>query len=34
MDEYYNLGKYSRRGVSANAEAQIWFDRGLNWTFG
>ncbi len=34
MDDYYDLGDYSRAGVSANPEAQIWFDRGLNWTYG
>lgn len=34
MEKYYNLGKYSRAAVSQNPEAQIWFDRGLNWTFG
>lgn len=34
MDDYYDLGKYSRVGVSDNATAQLWFDRGLNWVFG
>ncbi len=34
MDGYYNLGKYSRAGVSSHDKAQLWFDRGLNWTFG
>jgi len=34
MDDYYDLGRYSRANVSANATAQLWFDRGLNWTFG
>lgn len=34
MDDYYDLGVYSRAGVSPNVTAQLWFDRGLNWTFG
>ena len=34
MDDYYDLGKYSRAGVSGNTKAQVWFDRGLNWVFG
>jgi tetratricopeptide (TPR) repeat protein len=29
----FNLGAYSRK-VSDNADAQRWFDRGLNWCFG
>ncbi len=31
---YFDLGTYSRPGASASNEAQTWFDRGLNWTFG
>ncbi len=34
MSDYYDLGDYSRAGVSDNPEAQKWFDRGLNWTYG
>ncbi len=34
MGDYYNLGMYSRAGVSTNTKAQKWFDRGLNWIFG
>ncbi len=34
MGDYYDLGAYSRAGVSRNTEAQKWFDRGLNWTYG
>ena len=34
MDEYYDLGAHSRAGVSENSQAQIWFDRGLNWVYG
>ena len=33
MTEYYDLGPYSRKITAANADAQMWFDRGLNWTF-
>jgi len=31
---YYDLGSYSRPVTTKSAEAQIWFDRGLNWVFG
>ena len=34
MDDYYNLGVHMRAGVSKNAKAQLWFDRGLNWLYG
>jgi tetratricopeptide (TPR) repeat protein len=34
MDDYYNLGVYSRADVSENSTAQLWFDRGLNWVYG
>ena len=34
MDDYYDLGTYSRAGVSMSEKAQMWFDRGLNWVFG
>ena len=34
MDYPYNLGPYSRKVTTASAEAQRWFDRGLNWTYG
>jgi hypothetical protein len=30
----YDLGTYSRQVTTGSAEAQTWFDRGLNWTFG
>ena len=33
MSEYYDLGSYSRSVSTDSEEAQIWFDRGLNWTF-
>jgi hypothetical protein len=34
MDYPYNLGPYSRKVTTAAADAQRWFDRGLNWCFG
>ena len=34
MDYPYDLGPYARRVTTASAEAQRWFDRGLNWCFG
>jgi tetratricopeptide (TPR) repeat protein len=30
---YFNLGTYSRRVSTENTEAQIWFDRGLVWSY-
>ncbi|PKX99375.1 TPR domain protein [Aspergillus novofumigatus IBT 16806] len=33
-DPYYNLGSYHRRVSTANHQAQLWFDRGLIWTYG
>lgn len=32
--DYYDLGAYSRPVTTKSAEAQVWFDRGLNWLFG
>jgi tetratricopeptide (TPR) repeat protein len=34
MDYPYDLGSYSRQVSTASADAQRWFDRGLNWCFG
>ncbi|WP_419738058.1 tetratricopeptide repeat protein [Ruegeria sp.] len=34
MSEYYDLGTYSCPVSIASAEAQLWFDRGLVWTYG
>src|SRR5262245_41318315 len=34
MDDYYDLGTYSRRVTTNSTDAQTWFDRGLNWLFG
>lgn len=34
MDEYYDLGTYSRKITTDSADAQVWFDRGLMWLYG
>ncbi len=34
MSEYYDLGTYSCPVSTASADAQLWFDRGLVWTYG
>ncbi|MBM3519549.1 MAG: hypothetical protein FJX63_02050 [Alphaproteobacteria bacterium] len=34
MDEYFDLGHYSRPVTTTSAETQLWFDRGLAWTYG
>jgi tetratricopeptide (TPR) repeat protein len=34
MDYPYDLGPYSRRITTTSPDAQRWFDRGLNWTYG
>ncbi len=34
MSEYYDLGTYSCPVSTPSAEAQLWFDRGLVWTYG
>ena len=31
---YYDLGGYSRAITTKSPDAQLWFDRGLNWIFG
>jgi Tfp pilus assembly protein PilF len=31
---YFDLGPYSRKITTTSPEAQLWFDRGLNWLFG
>ncbi|MFO1163143.1 MAG: tetratricopeptide repeat protein [Reyranellaceae bacterium] len=31
---YYDLGVYKRPVTTTSPEAQLWFDRGLNWVFG
>src|SRR5690554_5444315 len=32
--DYYDLGSYGRPINTASADAQLWFDRGLNWCYG
>ncbi|CCK25594.1 hypothetical protein BN159_1215 [Streptomyces davaonensis JCM 4913] len=31
--EYYDLGPHGRTVTTASPEAQLWFDRGLTWTY-
>jgi len=31
---YFDLGPYSRKNTTSSRDAQLWFDRGLNWMFG
>lgn len=31
--EYFDLGTYARTVTTRSPEAQVWFDRGLNWTY-
>ncbi|MGI5430754.1 hypothetical protein [Streptomyces sp. CA-179760] len=33
MDDYYDLGTYSRPVTTSSSTAQLWFDRGLLWTY-
>ncbi len=34
ISHYYDLGTYSRPVTTASPDAQLWFDRGLVWTYG
>jgi hypothetical protein len=34
MDYPYKLGAYVRKVTTTSADAQRWFNRGLNWCFG
>jgi len=34
MDDYYDLGTYGRTITTSSPQAQLWFDRGLNWVYG
>ncbi len=34
MSDYFDLGTYSRPVSTGSAEAQLWFDRGLVWSYG
>lgn len=33
-EDYYDLGSYHRNITTSSQEAQIWFDRGLIWSYG
>ncbi|MBA2452478.1 MAG: tetratricopeptide repeat protein [Chloroflexia bacterium] len=34
MSGYYDLGSHTRTVSTSSADAQLWFDRGFNWTYG
>lgn len=34
MSDYYDLGNHTRAISTSSQDAQLWFDRGLNWTYG
>jgi tetratricopeptide (TPR) repeat protein len=34
MNDYYDLGSHSCPITTGSSQAQLWFDRGLNWTYG
>ena len=34
MDRYFDLGTHTRLITTSSPEAQLWFNRGLNWCFG
>ena len=34
LDDYYDLGSFTRAVTTTSAEAQAWFDLGLNWLYG
>ena len=33
MRRYFNLGRHSQPITTRSPEAQLWFDRGLNWSY-
>ena len=33
MDPYFPLGPYTRKITTRSEEAQLWFNRGLNWCY-
>ncbi|MFF9488906.1 hypothetical protein [Streptomyces sp. NPDC014676] len=33
MDDYYDLGDHRRPVTTSSPDAQLWFDRGLVWTY-
>ena len=34
MDDYFDLGSYGRLITTQSPAAQVWFNRGLNWSYG
>ncbi|MEM7041753.1 MAG: hypothetical protein AAF543_02970 [Pseudomonadota bacterium] len=34
MSDYFDLGDYGRKITTTSDDAQLWFDRGLNWCYG
>jgi hypothetical protein len=34
MESYFDLGSHARLITTASADAQLWFNRGLNWLYG
>ncbi len=34
MSDYFDLGSYHRPVSTSSPDAQLWFDRGLNWSYG
>ena len=32
--DYYDLGAWTRKVTTSSPQAQVWFDRGLNWLYG
>ncbi len=34
MDDYYNLGSFTRDITAAHPDAKLWFNRGLVWCYG
>ena len=34
MEHYFALGSHSRPVTTSSEEAQLWFNRGLNWLYG
>ena len=34
MNDYYDLGTFTRKVSTTSEEAQRWFDRGLTWNYG
>ena len=33
MMDYFDIGVYSRKITTDSPDAQLWFDRGLIWTY-